>query len=321
MLLEYLKKVFGADVVVENNLDTDNLPIYLNNAYRFYKISIHNKQYVFVLPKNDINLKSYKVQKYKLERLLSLPIVLCANNLIFQQRENLINNNIEFVEPEKQIFMPSIGTILDNRRTNTNNKVVEKFTPQIQLCALFFLYQKKKEYTASEISEITGLNVMAVSRGVSALAELDLLIVRKNARTNYYTIKTDKVKFISTIKDFLIEPIQKVVFAKEENVINIGIKAGYTALEQLSSIVDDSVKTYAISKNAYKCIEDICKQSLDEFASSDKVVKVEVWKYDPTIFMTDECVDKFSLYLSFKKDNDERTIEALNELMEEIENG
>lgn len=77
----------------------------------------------------------------------------------------------------------------------------------------------------------------------------------------------------------------------------------------------------AISKKAYKSIEDICKQSADEFLSSDKVVKVEVWKYGPTIFMTDGCVDKLSLYLSFEKDNDERTIEALNELMEEIENG
>ena len=50
-------------------------------------------------------------------------------------------------------------------------------------------------------------------------------------------------------------------------------------------------------------------------------VHVEVWKYDPLIFMKDNCVDKLSLYLSFGNNNDERTEEALEALMEEIING
>lgn len=321
MLLEYLKSLFGDSAVSEYELNTNNLPFYLSNEYCFCGISIVNKPYAFALSKNDLNLKSYKVQKKKLEGIFSLPVVLCANKLIFQQRENLINSGLEFVEPGKQIFMPSIGTVLDNRRKNTNNKIIEKFTPQIQLCALFFLYHQDKEYTANEISDVTGLNVMAISRGVAVLNGLDLFSVRKVARTNFYAIKTNKAKFLSTIKDFLVTPIQKVVYAKEIDIVNISVKSGYTALAQMTSIVDDSVKTYAISKKAYKTIENSCRQSMDEFLSSDKIVKVEIWKYDPIIFADKGCVDKLSLYLSFENDNDERTNEALDELMEEIENG
>ena len=95
----------------------------------------------------------------------------------------------------------------------------------------------------------------------------------------------------------------------------------YILFRQLKVIVDDSVKTCAISKNAYKTIEDRCRQSLDEFLLSEKVVKVEVWKYDPMIFKNNDCVDTLSLYLSFENENDERTNEALNELMKEIRNG
>lgn len=321
MLLEYLKRIFGEQTVKECNLNLRGLPLYLSNTYRFYGISIHNKAYAFALPQSTLNLKSYKVQEKKAEAVLSVPVVLCADKLMFQQRENLINSGVEFVEPGKQIYMPSLGVVLNDRRNSADTKPIGKFTPQIQLCALFFLYKKEKEYTAKEISETTGLNVMAVSRGVSALTELELLSVRKAARTNYYTIKASKNKFLESIKDYLISPVLKRVYADGETIFNVGIKSGYTALSQLTSIVDDSIQTYAVSRTTYKSIESDCRESSDMFSFNDKIVKIEVWKYDPMIFMVDNCVDRLSLYLSFANDNDERTEESLEELMNEINNG
>ena len=321
MVLEYLKKIFGEQAVKECNLNLRWLPLYLSNTYRFYGISIHNKSYAFALPKSTLNLKSYKVQEKKAEAILSVPVVLCADKLMFQQRENLINSGVEFVEPGKQIYMPSLGVVLNDKRNSADTKPIEKFTPQIQLCALFFLYKKGKEYTTKEISKTTGLNVMAVSRGVSALTELELLSVRKAARTNYYTIKASKNKFLESVKDYLISPVLKRVYAEGENIFNVGVKSGYTALSQLTSVVDDSIQTYAVSRTTYKSIEDNCRESSDMFSLNDKIVKIEVWKYDPTIFIVDNCVDRLSLYLSFANDNDERTEESLEELMKEINNG
>lgn len=321
MLLEYLKRVFGDQIVKECDLNTRWLPFYLSNTYRFYGISIHNKDYAFALPQSALNLKSYKVQEKKAETILSVPIVLCADKLMFQQRENLINSGLEFVEPGKQIYMPSLGVVLNDKRNIADAKPIEKFTPQIQLCALFFLYKKEKEYTAKEITEATGLNVMAVSRGVSALTELELLSVRKEARTNFYTIKASKNIFLESIKDYLISPVLKRVYAEGKTIFNVGIKSGYTALSQLTSVVDDSIQTYAVSRITYKSIESNCRESSDMFSLNDKIVKIEVWKYDPTIFMADNCVDRLSLYLSFANDNDERTEESLEELMKEINNG
>lgn len=320
MLLEYLKKVFGKSVINEYNPNVSNLPFYLSNEYCFYGILINAKKYVFVKTKGNLNLKSYKVQQKKLQDLLALPVVLCADKLSFQQRENLIQSGLEFVEPEKQLFMPSVGTILDSKCKNLSDAAIEKFTPQTQLCALFFFYGQKKEYSANEISETTGLNVMAVSRGVTVLTSFNLLSVRKAARTNYYTVKVNKIEYISIIKTYLVSPVAKYVYANEETIINLGVKAGYTALEQFTSILDSDVKTYAISKTTYKSIESRCFQSVDNLISSDKPIKLEVWKYDPMIFMNNGCADKLSLYLSFEKDIDERTEEALNELMKEIKN-
>jgi len=244
MLLEYLKKIFGEPAVKECNLNLRWLPLYLSNTYRFYGISIYNKSYAFALPQSTLNLKSYKVQEKKAEDILSVPVVLCADKLMFQQRENLINSGVEFVEPGKQIYMPSLGVVLNDKRNSADTKPIEKFTPQIQLCALFFLYKKEKEYTAKEISETTGLNVMAVSRGVSALTELELLLVRKAARTNYYTIKASKNKFLESIKDYLISPVLKRVYADGKTFFNVGIKIN----EKI--VVDFFVQSRTAAKSA-----------------------------------------------------------------------
>lgn len=320
MLLDYLKQLFGEEALKECKLDVDSLPFYLSNEYRFYGISVFGKPYAFAIPQSDLNLKSYKVQKKKAEELFSLPVILCTDKLFFQQRENLINSSMEFVEPGRQIYMPSLGVILDNKRKVVDMKLAEKFTPQTQLCALFFLYKPTTEHTTNEISVATGLNVMAVSRGISALTKLKLLSLRKDARTNYYTLKVSKQTFLASIRDYLISPVLKRVYAKKETVVNIGIKSGYTALSHLTSIVDDPLQTYAVSKTIYKTIENVCRETEDAFSLHDSIVKIEIWKYDPTIFITKDCVDKLSLSLSFAKDNDERTEEALDELMRGIYN-
>ena len=119
----------------------------------------------------------------------------------------------------------------------------------------------------------------------------------------------------------MISPVLKRVYADGKTILNVGIKSGYTALSQLTSIVDDSIQTYAVSKKTYKSIESNCRESSDMFSLNDKIVKIEVWKYDPMILRVDNCVDRLSLYLSFANDNDERTEESLEELMKEINNG
>lgn len=45
--------------------------------------------------------------------------------------------------------------------------------------------------------------------------------------------------------------LQKTVILQYiEYIVNVGVKSGYTALAQMTSIVDDYVKTYAISKKS-----------------------------------------------------------------------
>lgn len=321
MLKKYLVGLFGENPVKEVKLEQRQLPLFLSNAYKFRVYSIYNQNYLFVFPQNSLNLKSYKVQRRKIEEIFSLPVVLAVEELNFSQRENLLQNGIEFVEIGRQLFMPRFGLVLDDREKKLSGKAMEKFSPQIQLCALFFLYMPQREFTANEVSEATGLNTMAISRGVSMLVERGLIAIRRGGRAIYYELNVDKKAYVNSIKDYLISPVYRKVVAQRSKLMSGEVMAGYTALEQFSSIVDNPIRTYAISKSIYKLIELECKEDVEYILDNKEYVYVEVWKYDPLIFMNDNCVDKLSLYLSFGNNNDERTEEALEELMEEIING
>lgn len=321
MLKKYLVGLLGENLVKEVKVEQRQLPLYLGNSYKFRVYSIYNQRYLFVFPENGLNLKSYKVQRRKIEEVFSLPVVLAVEELNFSQRENLLQNGIEFVEIGRQLFMPRFGLVLDDKEKKLSGKVIEKFSPQIQLCALFFLYKPQREFTANEVSEATGLNTMAISRGVSILVEWGLIAVRRDGRTIYYQLNVNKKAYVDSIKDYLISPVYRKVVAQRSKLMSGDVMAGYTALEQFSSIVDNPIRTYAISKSIYKLIEAECKEDVEYILDNKEYVYVEVWKYDPLIFMKDNCVDKLSLYLSFGNNNDERTEDALEELMEEIING
>jgi len=47
--------------------------------------------------------------------------------------------------------------------------------------------------------------------------------------------------------------------------------------------------------------------------------ELEVWSYSPTLFGEKRVVDRFSLFLSMREDEDERVQSALECMMEEVE--
>ena len=48
----------------------------------------------------------------------------------------------------------------------------------------------------------------------------------------------------------------------------------------------------------------------------DGTCRVQIWRYEPRLFVSDGTVDPFSLYQSLKDERDERIEMSLDELME-----
>ncbi|MBD5131207.1 MAG: winged helix-turn-helix transcriptional regulator [Clostridiales bacterium] len=319
VLIEYLESLIGKhNVAVENNRDIV-LPLYLN-CYEYKVISLYGISYVFVASKESLNVKAYKVHNHKIEALFNCPAVLVLDKPKALQRQNLIENNIIFVEVGKQLFMPTIGLVLRNMRERAPLQV-EKFTPQVQLCALFFLYHREGEYTAKQIAEKTKLNNMAITRGMSALEALKFVSSTSVGRTKYYRLCENEMCYLEKIEQYAISPVQKSVWVNRNMKPQNALRAGYSALSDYSMLADNEYETYAISKETYKLIEKSVQIEFEDLLDEQDYVKLEVWKYDPALFAENGLVDKFSLYMSFEHGQDERTEAILKEIKESIING
>lgn len=319
ILVEYLENLVGERNVEVENFSGVVFPLYLN-CYEYEVISLYKTRFVFVRAKDSINIRSYKLQKSKIESVFQCEAVIVMDSPKAAQRQNLIENGIMFVEIGRQLFMPKLGIVLDNAREKTP-VYVDKFTPQMQLCAIFFLYSNIDKYTVKQIAEKTKLNNMAIGRGVGALEALKIILSTSVGRKKYYELCVGKKEYLQKIVPYAISPVSVTIHILQSKKPQNVFRSGHSALSDYSMLADNEYETFAISKEEYRRIENYMDLRYEDFLDEQDHIKLEVWKYDPVLFAENGTVDKFSLCMSFEQGQDERTEEILKEIKESIVNG
>lgn len=319
VLVEYLVSLIGERNVEVESFSGVVFPLYLN-CYEYKVISLYKTRFVFVRAKDNVNIRSYKLQKSKIESVFQCEAVLVMDGPKAVQRQNLIENGIMFVEIGRQLFMPKLGIVLDNAREKTH-VYVDKFTPQMQLCALFFLYCDIGKYTVKQIAEKIKFNNMAIGRGVGALEALHLISSTSVGRTKYYELFVGKEEYLQKIIPYAISPVSVSMHTLRSKKPQNVFRSGHSALSDYSMLADNEYETVAISKEEYRRIENSMDLKYEDLIDEQDYIKLEVWKYDPALFAENGTVDKFSLCMSFKQGQDERTEAILKKIKESIING
>ena len=89
--------------------------------------------------------------------------------------------------------------------------------------------------------------------------------------------------------------------------------SGYSALSEYSMMNPPAVTCFAA-----RSISEWDKVSSSKLQNADDQYAVELWRYDPTIFSNNGCVDKLSLALALSEDTDERVEESVEELLDAV---
>ena len=92
--------------------------------------------------------------------------------------------------------------------------------------------------------------------------------------------------------------------------------AGETALSQVSELNPPRIEECAIYKGAeivdqFEVVDERC-------VDNESLLKVQLWKYNPSYFARDGRVDPVSLACAFKGNEDERIEMCVEELWEEL---
>lgn len=321
---KYLKEVFGIETVIHpmENADLSDLPIYLKGPYRFYNGRLLNYQVIFadLIDRNQVTPSQLKKQADILTHLLKHPIVFVIAELESWNRARLISQNIPFIEPGKQLFIPNLLLHLSDitSRKKTIREGIEKLSAPAQAILLYKLNSRiNSPLHYSNMQAQFGYSAMTISRSMKELEKAGI-IKMAGGRTKIVTFMLHGEELWQKILPLLSSPVKEIwqsdaPFSGE----NEYKEAGETALSHYTMLSRKTGATYAIGKDIFRLI----KKNSPEIQKMQQRYGnycLEVWNYDPDCIPSDapNTVDRLSLYLSMRdKIEDERMNQALEELL------
>lgn len=311
---------FGFDSEVKQAQKPKELPMYLTSNRDFFDVNICGMNFTAIVPNNGETFSaealSKQIEKYK--QAFSQPTAFFFENTTAIQQKALIENRIPFLANPTIVFLPFLGIAMQQRRKSSSEYSVqkEKMSPQTQLLFLYMLYKVKDAYVSrTQAAQDCGLNVMAVSRSGKELASYGLIKQEEHGRSVLMTCALNGKDLIQKAMSYLISPVQKNIIVKKTDLkANFPI-AGETALSSMTMLGSPKIETCANAKKEISPnIVDYTKDA--RWLAPETLTNVQIWKYNPTQFTKDGCVDPLSLYLSMKDSKDERIQACLDEMME-----
>jgi len=117
---------------------------------------------------------------------------------------------------------------------------------------------------------------------------------------------------------WLRSPVKETWFSYGPLGTSNVLETGQTALASYSMLAESRVINLAIGKEQFKSLQTLNR--LPELNQHQGNYCLQVWQYDPTVivYMGAHVVDKLSLYLALRSEQDERILASLEEMLKNM---
>lgn len=313
--MDYIHKTLGLKCTRTRWNGQSKLPYYLLNEYSYEVVRIGNQNCIFLTPKNRLAaVATIRKHLKQLKEHIDYPAVLKLTELTRQRKESFIIAKIPFVVPGKQLYLPFIGVVLNERNTpETADNDVDKLMPSAQMLLFIFLLGRNKPLYLSEVSKQLHITAMSISRAANQLVQLGLVEHKKDGVRKYILSETTPSELFKRTKPWCVNPVRKMVYIDRNEVQADMFPAGLTALSAVSMLNPPSLLTYGTAKN-----EKNYGSVSTELVDSESSVALQIWRYDPRQISLNNQADALSLYMSFTGNQDERIDQALEEFLDRV---
>jgi hypothetical protein len=314
----YLKETL--DIEVRPKQWPGNLPIFLRNMYVLLEVRILGIPCLVMATKDKTGLTPATIQKHIFQVRKKWPdeVIYVQQKVTAYNRKRLIQHKIPFVVPLNQMYLPFLG--IDLREHFKNIRVTEaSFSPSTQVVVLYYLTQNNQfRLTPKTLANELGYSIMTMTRALDELDGVGLGTIAMEGRERVLRFNRDKKQVWETALERLRSPVKKRLWVKTFSNEPLGVKAGLSALSYYSNLAGPVNPVLALEGKQWKKVKtngDVMILDIVEPNASE----LEVWRYAPDIFEKNGVVDRFSLFLSMREDNDERVESALNGMMGQAE--
>ncbi len=319
-LARYLDKVLGRPPRIkplsEERLSA--LPLFLRSSYRFVVSRIYDVDFVFALTDGNESEKTpteYAKHVDTLERILGQQVALVFPEITAYKRNRLVHQRIPFVVPERQLFLPTLFVDL-RERFPRSTKRTKHLSASSQTLLLYYLLGKQvRGVPLQDLARELGYSAMTLSNVSRQLDSIGFSKTERQGKSLSIAFAHSRKELWEIALDRMSSPVKKRHWASWQTPLGIALKAGTTALAELTLLSDDRLPTYAMHDPAWaKAIR--TKRAIELPGQEDATACIEEWKYDPLVLSRGPLVDSLSLYLSLRNSSDERVQTALDQTIE-----
>lgn len=312
-----LEQYFGCEVKVAEYKNKLPLPIFMTmRDITMVEVYGVNFAIIDVIKETELSVASMKKQKAKYEEAMQCPIAYAVAIDSVAMRNALVKNGVSFIDMPANIFLPFLGVILQDIYRKQLVRT-DKMMPATQMVFLELLYMDDdKSALKSEVANKLNLTKTSITRATAQLEEMGLIQQSKSGTEISIRRNCSRKEYYKNAKDYLINPVQRVITIMRYEATFEMFSAGETALSQMSELNPPRIEECAI----YKGEEVIDQLEIVDprHEDWDDCLNVQLWKYNPSYFARDGRVDPVSLVCTFKGNEDERIEMSIEELMEEL---
>lgn len=331
-ILHYINQTLGTSCtssLIEKD-ELDKLPMFINETYKLYSMLLFNKDFLLIELKNNEAFSTQQLEKHGdlIKNVFHKKTIFILPNLAAYNRKRLIEKGINFIVPDKQLFLPEL--LIDLRESNFKPRAKqknEKLLPSAQFLIIYHIIHRysnwnMEEHSFKEIAKKLHYTAMAITNAIESLKYHEVVNV-EGEKEKYIKFKLDRHELWGylTEHNLLINPVLKTVYVDELPKDSYMLHTNASALPEYTTLNPSKQKYYAIEKTVFYGLQK--NNTLVNMNEYEGNYALEVWKYNPYTLIEemnndDSVVDPLSLYLSLKDNQDERIEMALEQIIEKF---
>ena len=318
--VDYVTGVAG-EMVICGDRALAGLPQYLAQQYGALDIAVGCRRFLGVVLKDAAAARPALLEKHLQQILAKFPDreggCLIAHDLPGYVRNRLIERQVPFVVPGRQLYWPELGLAIQARKQKLAPVAVAALSPATQAVLIYALTGALIEpITPKNLGNVLGYTPMSMTRALDEIEANGLGQVTREGRERFLAFpKGNKALWLAALP-YLRDPVRETARIMEQQLPEkMRIQAGETALAAQSMLVPPREAVYALGRNAWK---ELVPRVVQIPVEDEGTCRIQLWRYDPALFARNGRVDTFSLYLTLRNVADERVEAALAEVMEKL---
>jgi len=313
----YLGETLHVPAHLEPWLGARSLPAYLRGQYEFFEGTLNDTHILFL--KSDQEPAPSVAMKHEraVHASWDQPVAFAFNRISPRNRQRMIQEGLAFVVPGSQVYLPYLGATL-RERYRTRSQDLDVLRPSAQLLLLSVLSRRMPASTPTGFSHHLGYSAMAMGQAVDQLESSGLVDTRKAGHERLVSLASDPADIWARAQPLLRSPVRRRRYlSTAPSHVPDAMVCGLSALASYSMLAESTVPAVALSALRAKGLFESLP-SCELHTANDAGYEVEVWTYSPLLLSDGPAVDRLSLYLSLRGDEDERVQSALDEMMRGI---